>query len=461
MRRNIELLGLNENIRKFIKSDEIDVCEYNVKELIKSDRLDVVIKYMYASALLTGAETHVYKSIYLDHIEAINGFLEKNEPYKIGKKEYIESFDRMILNFVKDDVCIPVTKDRKILDGAHRLAVALAHGCETIQVVIVDAPSQVYDFQFFKERMKNVNYAELALYKYMTMSSNSIRTAIVWPNVVDKLNVIAKEFGSNKIIFINKYEISEVGIVNLVKYIYHNEMWIGSKVDGFYGVRNKAVNCGFNKQRIFGVIIFEYSNGLDLVDLKERIRSKLGYNKHSIHIVDDCIENIELASVFLSENSRIWLNNALPSDLSDVDAALNNIDQSILKDGLKDKVVFTGGTLCLYGVKPFTDLDYGLLTDLSYALPKPFELEPLKQTDALELLIPKNYMLYRGYRFASLDFVLGKKHEVLSISNGYTLSILPKSLEEPKYRIGAVKKMFYRIAYRSRMLVYWLYRRFR
>ena len=103
----------------------------NSIELINHTRFDVIIKYMYAKAITEGYDTEYFREIYKEHIRLWNGFKEYNNP----EKNSFEAFDRIFkeliqvigkVGFVKSISQIPVHNNIYPLNGAHRLASALA-----------------------------------------------------------------------------------------------------------------------------------------------------------------------------------------------------------------------------------------------------------------------------------------------------------------------------------------------
>ena len=100
--------------------------------------------------------------MYLEHIKSFNNFIEPDGKKK-GKKEFIENFNTLI-NDIKingiNKTIIPITKNGEIIDGAHRLAIALYLNIK-IQFAIFDLLDANYSKEFFLNRGYNLEYIKI------------------------------------------------------------------------------------------------------------------------------------------------------------------------------------------------------------------------------------------------------------------------------------------------------------
>jgi hypothetical protein len=102
------------------------------------------------------------KEIYLNHIKSFNNFTEpdgrKNSP-----KDFIRNFNDLIDNIKSIGIgktIIPVTKNGEIIDGAHRLSIALYLNLK-IQFVIFDLLDANYGRSFFVSRGFDSEYVKI------------------------------------------------------------------------------------------------------------------------------------------------------------------------------------------------------------------------------------------------------------------------------------------------------------
>lgn len=144
------------------KRNKIRIFESNPINLISKYRYDVFIKYYYVQAYITQKNYNLAKEIYLKHIKSFNNFTEpdgrKNTP-----NDFLENFNNLI-NDVKNNgitkTIIPISKNGEIIDGAHRLAIALYLNLK-IQFAIFDLLDANYSKEFFLKRGFDLKYTKI------------------------------------------------------------------------------------------------------------------------------------------------------------------------------------------------------------------------------------------------------------------------------------------------------------
>lgn len=144
------------------KRNKIRIFETMPINLVSQYRYDVFIKYYYVQAYMTKSNFDFTKKVYLDHIKSFNHFMEpdgrKNNP-----NDFIKSFNNLIDSVKKegiDKTIIPVTKNGEIIDGAHRLSIALYLNLK-IHFAIFDLLDANYGKDFFINRGFNQDYAKI------------------------------------------------------------------------------------------------------------------------------------------------------------------------------------------------------------------------------------------------------------------------------------------------------------
>ena len=148
--------------------------------LIDENRLDIVVRFLYAQAILNDEEVEKYKRIYSKLIMAIN---KGEEPLNNGiyacfsrydSKSSIEEFDEAFRNLIESmqknnfnkEYYIPLGKDLKPVNGAHRIAAALALGIDvwTVEVPEISGEAMCYSYNdewllangFLKEEIEDI-----------------------------------------------------------------------------------------------------------------------------------------------------------------------------------------------------------------------------------------------------------------------------------------------------------------
>ena len=161
----LELKNLLDNdyiLSLLKKRNKIRIFEANSTNLISKYRYDVFIKYYYVKNYLERNNYMLAKKIYTNHIKSFNNFLEPDGK-KSGPDEFIKRFD-ILINDIKehgiDKTIIPITKNGEIIDGAHRLSVALYLKLK-VKFAIFDLLDANYNRDFFIRRGFNIKYAEI------------------------------------------------------------------------------------------------------------------------------------------------------------------------------------------------------------------------------------------------------------------------------------------------------------
>ena len=144
------------------KRNKIRIFETIPINLVSQYRYDVFIKYYYVQAYITKSNFNFAKKVYLNHIKSFNNFMEpdgrKNTP-----ESFIKSFNILIDSVKKegiDKTIIPITKNGEIIDGAHRLSIALYFNLK-IHFAIFDLLDVNYGKDFFINRGFNQEYAKI------------------------------------------------------------------------------------------------------------------------------------------------------------------------------------------------------------------------------------------------------------------------------------------------------------
>lgn len=143
------------------KRSKVRIFESMPINLVSKYRYDVFIKYYYVQAYITNDNYDMSKKIYLNHIKSFNNFTEpdgrKNTP-----ESFIKSFNNLINDVKKHGIktIIPITKNGEIIDGAHRLAIALYLKLN-VQFAIFDLLDANYGKKFFINRGFNSEYAKI------------------------------------------------------------------------------------------------------------------------------------------------------------------------------------------------------------------------------------------------------------------------------------------------------------
>ena len=142
--------------------------------LIDENRLDIVVRYLYAQAILNDEDVDKYREMYSKLIMAVN---KGEEPLNNGiyacfsqydSKKSMEEFDlafrdlidSMIINDFDKEHYIPLGKDSKPVNGAHRIAAALALGNNVWAVKFPEIEGGKMCYEYNEEWLKSNGFDE-------------------------------------------------------------------------------------------------------------------------------------------------------------------------------------------------------------------------------------------------------------------------------------------------------------
>lgn len=171
MSKYIDTIGY-ENLKNLIKNDyilsllkkrkKVRIYETYPINLTSQYRYDVFIKYYYVRSYIENKNYDLAKEIYLEHIKSFNNFSEPDGKKK-GKEEFINKFNNLINNIKQQGInktIIPITKNGEIIDGAHRLSIALYFN-KRIRFAIFNLLDANYGKEFFTKRGFNEKYIKI------------------------------------------------------------------------------------------------------------------------------------------------------------------------------------------------------------------------------------------------------------------------------------------------------------
>lgn len=358
---NIKNVLIQYNLKEDIKYKLDNV---NAKELLCPQRLDIAAKYLYLNLKDTCPD--YAKKIYIEHIRVMtkNSFVE---PYSEKKSAdaFINAFnylyDEIAKNGYDDHVGpIPVDKNLRIMDGAHRVAVCMKLNISVPIVILpVEAKDDVYDQDFFERFGMDVDYLDVIVNTYIHLSSQCACINI-WPSAKghDKelFDIIEKYF---RVVFKKKVPLNENGAFYYLAQIYQEYSWAQNSEEGFSGIYRKLLPCFpcFDPIRCIFVEVEDYSK---LIEIKEEMRSLFNLEKHSLHMTDNMKETIQMANILLSNNTISFLNKCNALEYKNT---LKLLEQARNINSKQDVCVTGSLVLAMYGIRQANDVDYISLDD--------------------------------------------------------------------------------------------------
>jgi hypothetical protein len=394
-----------------MKDNISNTKEINAIDFLSSNRLDIVAKYLYVKFFIKKIDSNFGLDIYLSHIDSFNGFVENDESKKIGKDEFISTFNSLIesikINGYDPDSFIPISKNNIILDGAHRIAASIYFD-EKVNTVSTNFENKIFDYKFFKDMGLKEEFLDAMAYEYIKLKKNTFMV-LVWPSAKgkdDELNLILKKYG--EVVYRKNVFLNENGSINLIWQTYFREPWVGSYKDQFAGSKRKAAWC-FNQEGPLRVILIESAK--NLINMKDEIRQLYKIDKHAVHINDTKEETLELAGLLFNKNSIDWLNlsdrrdfkwfNKLFDEFKSLSYGMGKNIDNICIDG--------SAAMSAHGMRDCGDLDFLDFDPCGFEQKIPLvdchnnnmSHHPVSRDEVI--FNPKNHFILKGIKFISLN----------------------------------------------------------
>jgi len=398
-------------IYKSLKKKEYEVRTILAKNLLTWNRFDLAFKLAYLDDIKVYPNNAI--DIYKEDIKAqtLGKFIELgNEENKNNFENYIEHFtttynDLKANGFLEKKTLIPLSTDGAIINGAHRIASAI-HLNETVSTISTEQDTMLVNYQYFFERNVPVKILDLAAKKFIQRSNDNIHIAFLWPSGKGFKQDAESLF--SKVVYKKKISLTPKGAFNLLIELYKHMDWVGSKENGYKGVRKKLIEC-FPSFDSFQVVIFQSEDLVKVQEIKEKVRDiyKIGYS--SIHITDTKEEAIRISQLLFNDNGLHFLNNSEPYKFIDLYKKLDEFREYLSKNHIDSNDVVIDGslTLSLYGLRRNIDIDY-LIADNSKISQPVLDFEThdseLKyhEKEKVELIYNSdNHFVFLGLKFIS------------------------------------------------------------
>ena len=320
-----------------------DTIRVNPRDLDLKNRFDIIVKTVYAIFLRRGNVPAFVSDMYNRHLEVWNHFKEpcifngEQDWFDATKlcvtKSSAQDFQRSFANtlesiatrgFDTTQSLVPVTRTGFPLNGAHRIAAAIALGLPTMPVQRVKLHHiYTWDHAFFTKQGLEAKYADFAMSQWMRHVKNDsaadadwslyiangtgIHAAVVFPSTGGRFtDRIANIFTRNGIILTQRSIVFQTldAADMFVQHLYPQEKWVANG-----GSRAKTKACYPQNVWTTWVLFWESSLPLpEVLSVKQEIRALFNLGKHSIHITDTATQAVEIAKMALNRNSMDMLN---------------------------------------------------------------------------------------------------------------------------------------------------------
>lgn len=404
----------------------INVCILNPINFIVPERFDILAKVIYARYKLMGINSDWATELYKTHIKVFNNGVEIGGSKKTVN-DFVTEFNKIIESlktkgFTNSHEVVPIGNDNIIINGAHRIGIAVALGLNIRCNIQPAIKATVYDYNFFRTRDRYVSTGLLDIYcnpmalEYCKIHHNT-RIVTVYPSATTDHRELLENFlkDNGKIVYQTSFNLTENGLLNLIKELYFQEEWMGNYQNQFRGAIPKQQYCsGTFPLRIY---VYQTSFNLNIVDVKEKIRGLYGLGKHSVHINDTHTETLRIARCVLNENSIHFLNNATMCSPSthDMFNKFYNIYSSLATEQQESIIIDSSFVMAMYGIRDARDVDFipssvttpqtiNTLTEMLNTDNHTTEFKKFSNNSIDDLIYnPKNYFYYHNIKFMTLN----------------------------------------------------------
>lgn len=438
----------NSNIAKKINDTNYCINAIPAKNFIISERIDILIKYLYCKSIIEKKGTAFLTELYLAHIKAFNNFVESDDTQKVGKECFLNNFSHLIFSILKEGIktetYIPIGSNNIPMDGAHRISIAAILNMN-INTFKIDECAPIFDCFFFKNRGLDNKLIDYTTIEY-AHQKDSVYMVMVWPIAKGHQQEIEKILWKNgKIINQKNIKLTYNGLLNLQRFEYKEEKWLGNYTNDFEGLHTKCSQC-YDKDGVLRTFLFEST--ADLIQMKDEIRKLFNIGKHAIHINDTQEQTREIAQLIFNDNAIHFLNCSYRKETKTFNRLFKKFVNYLNENHInKNEVAIIGGVLALYGIKDAKDLDYISTTNKM----------PNKITDEIELEIKKNqythyseqdlitdprlHFVYNGIKFVNLKVILEIKKNRNSDSDKRDVQLIEKLLKDGEIKFTLSEKI--------------------
>ncbi len=284
------------------------------RSLLHSGRLDVCAKYLHARTLLGMPPLHSRydtESVYLRHILFRTGGSESGDAVRKGTlAEFAAQFRQLIGSMRANgfDPAHPIPVARRtglILNGAHRLAAALALGIEKVAVTYDESVEGLtWDFdEFVAEGFRPLELDELVR-AWIDLRGGNAACILLWPPVADHWDEIERSIAAEyPRVASRDYSFASAAFTELVRDIYTSD-WgpvVGDNIE-----RKAALFA--NHEPKLRMLVVEVPAGRTLGTLKRTMRERYhavvdADRFATLHTTDTPRETAHVASLLLHEES--------------------------------------------------------------------------------------------------------------------------------------------------------------
>lgn len=385
------------------------------RSLLCSERLDVLARWAFARSLLNGHGIAFGEELYRTLlVRQSDDFRRGADPGKSDILSYLASFRELLQDmatrgFDPARSVLPVC-GRTIVDGAHRLAAAVALGLERVPCVDVEGEPIVMDAATLLQigmPQWQVDWLTLMYCRFQT----DVRAAVFFPCAHRRVDEGIKRLAARvEVARRISVSLTRAGMRRLMRLLYGAHTWWDDYHERQFAQRRWS-------PRTPVTVVFFIASSAPVRQLKEEIRAALGIGNDGLHTTDTHEETLELARTVLNENGLHRLNWARSLHVPNFDRLFERFRARLAEPGVDRDLycIDSSSTMAVYGLRDVSDIDYLSLTgraDLDEQGEinlhnEEYEGFPNKIDEIIE--DPRNHFYFRGVKFISLEMLARMK----------------------------------------------------
>ena len=378
-----ECFAHNDEINSSLKSTEkIQIKNISPFSLDLDKRFDIIVKSVYAAEWLEKGTVSVFTTnMYNKHLKVWNNF---QEPCKFrGQKDWFDaskpcvkkasaqdfttSFQKTIQSlketgFDNSKSIVPVTNSLFPLNGAHRIAAAIALGMDKMPVQLTSSKHAFHwNANFFIKKGFDTVNADFAMLQFL-IRSPQVATLLFWPEAASHENMVsAQKMVRDKlpVLYSKQILLNKKGVASLTEHAYGQQNWLSAKIK----MLQTTFNDGVTKKPLMVMFaITKPKPEMDAFKLQLRKHFNLNELKSSVHISDFHAEANIIGEMVLNDNSVMFMNRHKGQNCKEVSheiAVRKSLKEAVPGVYLhtQDIMVDSGAVMSFFGLRKRTDID--------------------------------------------------------------------------------------------------------
>jgi hypothetical protein len=466
-------LPIESNIKSELTAENYEIEWIDPVDLISVDRYDLCSKIPLARSIimkdLHSADFNQALDLYLSVQTCINNLYE-SLPHRRGANDFLHNYQLLIEGMIQNSFdsnqsVLVLNKQGYLLNGAHRLAIAVALNYK-VPIIRTEITREM-NFSWIPVGNSQISLDNLYLMNLEILKYNKNCRVFVSFEIQKNMNDVIYKYLEKgvRIVYSNQIMVSFNQLVNLNMEMYQHEKWFRSLENPTEITLSRASKISHNSCLVT-VGILDISNHVELDLLKKNIRDIFGVGNYPIHITSNWQESLYLGHVLFHKVSRSFLmyNNKVLSNrvwqkLLHLESMRIDWRTSILRLG----VAISGSTLLdIMGLRKSEDLDVVVL-DKNILLPRTIDDHSLsydnfKSKDGvLHEYISSDYFLCLGWLWVSQEMQMNKLSKLKDLKSKSDLQLHRRNLIQDnnrlKYRLNQ-KRFLY--SARSFLVYIWM-----